>query len=151
MRSRLKTKSGLPALIPNWFGPDSFTGPKFFDVDPTLFPARLGVTMPSVNIRETSKEYVLEFAAPGLERKDFNIEIENEKLRISVGKEEEKEESNGYTKKEYSFRSFRRTFSLPENTKENEIDAKYESGILKVTLPKQMETQAKPVKKIAVS
>src|SRR5690606_32764204 len=116
-----------------------------------FFVPRLGVTIPSVNIRETAKEYVFEVAAPGLERKDFDLELENHFLKISVEKEEKDEEKeNGYFRKEYSFSSFVRSFTLPENIKEGSIDAKYENGILRVTVPKAKEVPVQPVKKIAV-
>ena len=116
-------------------------------------PARLGINVPSVNIRETPKDYILEVAAPGMERKDFNIEIDNHTLCISAEKEEKKEEKeeNRYSRKEYSFNSFSRYFTLPDDVKENNIDAKYENGILKLTVPKAKESTPNAVKKIAVS
>ena len=101
---------------------------------------------------ETNKEFKLELAAPGLERKDFNVEIENHVLKISAEKEEEKSEKNGgYSRREYSFNSFSRSFSLPENVKEGSIDAKYENGVLKVSIPKEKETSVKPAQKVTVS
>jgi HSP20 family protein len=112
------------------------------------------VNVPSVNVRETPKEYILEVAAPGLERKDFNIEVDNRTLTISAEKEEKKEEKsedNGYSRREYSFNSFSRSFTLPEDSKESNIDAKYENGILKLTLPKSKESTSKTVKRIEVS
>jgi HSP20 family protein len=113
----------------------------------------LGVNIPSVNIKETPKDYVLEVAAPGLERKDFNLEVINDTLTISAEKEvekDEKQDKNGFSRREYSFNSFSRSFLLPENAKQSDIDAKYENGILKVTVPKAEETPREP-KKINVS
>lgn len=144
----------LPRLLSDWLRPNTLLDRDFFDIDSDLFPARLGVNVPSVNIKETPKDYLLEVAAPGLERKDFKIEVDNHMLTISAEKEEKKEEkkeSNGYSRKEYSFNSFCRSFTLPENVKEGNIDAKYENGILKVTVPKAKETQVKPAHKIPVS
>jgi HSP20 family protein len=142
---------GMPKILTDWMRPESLLGRDFFDFGSDFFTPRLGVTVPSVNIRETVKDFVFEIAAPGLERKDFNVEIENRVLNISVEKEETKEEKeNGYFRKEYSFNSFCRSFTLPENVREGDIDAKYEGGILRVMVPKAKETPATPVKKIAV-
>lgn len=153
MSLALKKKSSLPALVSDWLSPvSSLWDRDFFNTDLDLFPRRVGVNVPSVNIAETPKDYQLEVAAPGLERKDFKIEVENHTLSISAEKEEKKKEENdGYSRKEYSFNSFCRSFTLPENIKEDEIDAKYKDGILKVTVPKAKETPAKPVHSIPVS
>lgn len=147
----VRSRAGLPSLLSDWLAPGSILGRDFFDMDFDTLPARLGVNVPSVNIIETPKAYQLEVAAPGLERKDFKIEVESHTLRISAEKEEEKKESNGYTRKEYSFNSFTRSFTLPEDVKESDIDAKYENGILKVSVPKVKETPTKPAQKIPVS
>jgi HSP20 family protein len=131
--------------------PESLLTRDFFDFANDFFIPRIGTTVPSVNIHETAKEFVFELAAPGLERKDFNIELDNHVLTISSEKEEKKEEKeNGYFRKEYSFNSFKRSFSLPENVKEAGIDAKYENGILKVTVPKAKETTTPTPRKISV-
>ncbi len=152
MNLTLRPTTGLSRFLSDW--PSTLLDRDFFDIESDLTPARLGVNVPSVNIRETPKEYVLEVAAPGLERKDFNIEVDNHTLSISAEKEEKKEEKNeetGYSRKEYSFNSFTRSFTLPDDVKESNIDAKYENGILKVTVPKAKESTPKAVKKINVS
>ena len=154
MNLTLRPTTAIPSLFTDWFRPDSLFDSGLWDLDTSLAPARLGVNVPSVNIKETPKEYTLEVAAPGLERKDFNIEVENHALKISAEKEEKKEEKkegNGYSRKEYSYNSFMRSFTLPDNVKEADIDAKYENGILIVHVPKAKETPTAPVKKIAVS
>ncbi|MEX1238929.1 MAG: Hsp20/alpha crystallin family protein [Cyclobacteriaceae bacterium] len=154
MNLTLRPTTGLSSLFSDWLRPDSFLDRDFFDLESGLFPAKLGVNVPSVNIKETPKEYTLEVAAPGLERKDFSIEVDNHMLKISAEKEEkkeDKEQESGYSRKEYSYNSFMRSFTLPENVKEADIDAKYEKGILVVHIPKVKETPTKPVKKIAVS
>ena len=152
MKLTTRPQQGLSRLFSDW--PANLLDRDFFDFGSDLFPARLGVNIPSVNIRETPKEFILEVAAPGLERKDFNIEVDNHTLRISAEKEEDKEEKkedDGYSRKEYSFSSFTRSFALPEDVKENDIDAKYENGILKLSVPKAKEGVPKAVKKITVS
>jgi HSP20 family protein len=153
MNLTVKPVTPMSRLFSDWLRPDSILDKDFFSSDAEFFPVRLGVNVPSVNMKETSKEYTLEVAAPGLERKDFNIEVENNMLTISAEKEEKKEqtkESDGYTRKEYSFNSFSRSFTLPENAKDGDIDAKYENGILTVHVPKAKETPVKPVHKVAV-
>ncbi|CAD5279806.1 MULTISPECIES: Hsp20/alpha crystallin family protein [unclassified Imperialibacter] len=150
MSLALRTRAGVPTLLSDWLRPALFDR-DIFDFDGDLFPSRLGVNTPSVNVKETPKEFLLEVAAPGLERKDFNIEVKNGALCISAEKEDEKEEQDGYYRREYSYNSFSRSFSLPDNVKEDKIDAKYDKGILKVSLPKKKETPAEPVHKIAVS
>lgn len=145
----VKKNGGIPSLVSDFFG-TSLVDRDLFDLD--LFPSRLGINVPSANVTETAKEFRIELAAPGLERKDFNVEVENHTLKISAEKEEEKKEKDGeYSRREYSFNSFSRSFTLPENVKEGNIDAKYENGVLKVSVPKTKETPVKPVQKVAVS
>jgi HSP20 family protein len=143
-----KRNGELPSLVTDFFSPASVLGR---DVDADLLVARVGVNLPSANIIETSKEYKLTLAAPGLSRKDFDLELENHVLTISAHKEEEMVgEDDVYARKEYSFNSFCRTFTLPDNVKENGIDARYENGILTVIIPKLSETSAQPMHKIGV-
>lgn len=142
---------GMPKVLTDWLRPESLLGRDFFDFGSDFFTPRLGITVPSVNIRETQREFLFEVAAPGLERKDFDLEIENHVLRISVEKEDSKEEKdNGYYRKEYTYKSFCRSFALPDNIRESDIDAKYENGILKLIIPKAEESPVQQIKKIAV-
>lgn len=151
MNLTVRKNGGFPSLLSDFFG-TSLVDREFFDLTPDLFSSRLGINVPTANISETPKEFTLELAAPGLERKDFKVEVDNHTLTISSQKEEEKKEKEGdYSRREYSFNSFSRSFSLPENVKEGNIDAKYENGVLKVSIPKTKETPGKPVHKIAVS
>lgn len=141
----------MPKVLADWLRPESLLTRDFFDFGNDFFVPRLGVTVPSVNIMETPKYFSFEVAAPGLERKDFNIELDNHTLVISAEKEEKKEEKeNGYFRKEYSFNTFTRSFTLPENVEEGKIDAKYENGILRVMVPKAKETPVHTPKKISV-
>ena len=110
------------------------------------------MSVPSANISETPKAYVLELAAPGLKRDDFKLEVENHALTVSAEKQEEKKEKkNGYSRKEYSFDSFSRSFTLPDSVKESDISASYADGILKITIPKIEETPEQPALAIPVS
>lgn len=152
MNTITKRNGSLPTLLSDFFSPASVLGRDFFDMDPDFFPSRLGINIPSANVTETPKEYKLELAAPGLERKDFDIDVNNHTLTISAEKEEEKNEEKGeFSRREYSFNSFSRSFALPENIREGNIDAKYENGVLKILLPKMKETPVKASHKIAVS
>jgi HSP20 family protein len=150
MNVPVKRNGGLPSLFSNFFGSSLFDR-DFFDVGSELFTSRLGINVPTANVSETSKEYKIELAAPGLDRKDFKVEIENNTLTISAEKEEEKKEGDGgYSKREYSFNSFSRSFALPDNVREGNIDAKYENGVLRIMLPKEKETPAKIARKVDV-
>ncbi|HEY0653033.1 MAG TPA: Hsp20/alpha crystallin family protein [Chryseosolibacter sp.] len=147
MNLTVRKNGGLPSLLTDLFNENDF-----FNLENDFFPSRLGINVPTANITETPKEYKVELAAPGLERKDFNVEVDNHTLKISAEKEEEKNEKDGeYSRREYSFNSFSRSFTLPENVKEGNIDARYENGVLKVSIPKAKETPLKPVHKVAVS
>ena len=136
------------SMLSDWINPESLFMRDLFDFNRDL-PVP-GTTVPSVNIQETEKNFVFEFAAPGLERKDFNIELDNHILTVSSEKEEMKDEKeNVYSRREYSYSFFKRSFSLPENVREENIDAKYENGILKVTVPKE-DLKVTTAKKISV-
>lgn len=109
------------------------------------WPAQLN--LPAVNITENDNEYSITVAAPGLKKDDFNIDVEGNMLSISSEKEESKEEKEAkYTRKEYSYSSFSRSFTLPEEVNKEKIEAKYEDGVLKLALPKREEA-----KKLAAS
>ncbi len=143
-----------PSLISNM---DSFFDDFFKSQFPALqkmnFSAE-GTTMPAINIKETDEEYALEVAAPGLVKKDFNISVENGMLTISAEKEvktEEEEEEEGYTRKEFSYSSFKRSFTLPDGADDSKISAKYIDGILQVVLPKKPEAKPQPAKVIEIS
>lgn len=94
--------------------------------------------IPAMNVKETEDLFEIEMAAPGFTKKDFEISIENGLLKISAEKEEEmKEEVDDYTRREFNYNSFLRSFTLPENVNEEEmIDATYNRGILKLVLNK---------------
>ena len=124
----------------------------FFDND-ELFPTRKnGSSLPSVNVKETEESYELEVAAPGLKKDDFNIEVDKGVLTISSETSSDNtEEKDNYTRREFSFSSFSRSFWLPEGTIEDDINANYDDGILKVTVPKKEPTPIPSAKKIEIS
>jgi HSP20 family protein len=149
----VRTNGGFPTLFSDWLNPAMLTSDLMdFDTEAPFSALRLGINIPSANVKETGKDYVVELAAPGLERKDFKVEVTDHNLVISSEKKEEKkEEKEGYSRKEFSFSSFSRSFALPENVKEGDIDAKYKDGILKIVIPKKEITVSKPVREIAVA
>ena len=111
----------------------------FFADDDTFFTRwRNGSNFPSVNVKDEEKCFCLEVAAPGLNKEDFKIEINKGVLTISSETErEEKEEKDNYTRREFSYSSFSRSFWLPEGVREEDIEASYNDGILKVSVPKK--------------
>jgi HSP20 family protein len=110
------------------------------------------MTIPAVNITEKKDNYELSLAAPGLKKEDFKINVEGNMLTISSEKEERKEEKDEMvTRKEYNYTSFSRSFTLPEDVKQEAIDAKYENGVLVLALPRKEESKKlAATKKIAV-
>lgn len=110
------------------------------------------LTVPSVNIMENDAKYQLSLAAPGLTREDFQIDVEGNVLTIRSEKEEQEEQKEGkYTRKEYGYASFVRSFSLPEDVKQERIDARYKDGVLTITLPRKEEARkVMTTKKVAV-
>jgi HSP20 family protein len=121
----------------------------FFD-DDVLFNRPSGRrSRPSVNIKETDKAFELEMAAPGYNKKDFNISIENNMLTVSAERNEEHEKmEDNYTRREFGYESFARSFKLPANTNEEDIHARYEDGILRLSINKKAAgegTMKKPI------
>ena len=110
------------------------------------------LVVPAVNIKENDKEVVIDVAAPGLSKKDFEISVENNTLTISAHKEVEKvEEGTNIVKKEFGYENFQRSFTLPEEIFDVEnIKATYKNGVLEIIIPKKEEEQKK-VKKIQIS
>ncbi|MEO8933751.1 MAG: Hsp20/alpha crystallin family protein [Xanthomarina sp.] len=99
------------------------------------------VSVPAVNLVESDNSYEIHMAAPGLKKEDFKISLENKVLTISSEKSTESEEvEDKFTRKEYSYSSFSRSFTLPENTDIEGIEAKYENGELRLNLPKKEKT-----------
>jgi HSP20 family protein len=106
--------------------------------------------MPAVNVSESEKEYEIEMAAPGMKKDDFNVKINDGVLSISSEMKEEKEDKKkNYTRREFSYRTFNRSFTLPENAKDDDVKARYEDGVLKLSIGKKKITVSS-AKKISV-
>ncbi len=131
-----------PSLWPNLFD-DDFLAP-FFSTNYT--------SMPAVNIKEDEKQFTLDLAVPGIDKKDLKIDLQDDILTISSEQKEEKEENReDYKRREFSYSSFCRSFSLPENVNKEKIEANYKDGILTVVLPKQHEDKGKLTKQIKIA
>ena len=121
---------------------------------PSVFTSNFntGITLPKVNIKETADAYEVEMAVPGLKKSDFNISIDNQILSISTEtKEESEQKEDNYTRREFGYSSFKRTFTLPETVDDDKIKASYNEGILSILLPKKEEAKQKPAKHIKIS
>ena len=117
----------------NWFENDFFYG--------------RSMNVPAVNITDNKDDFVVSLAVPGMKKDDFNIDVEGNMITISCNKEEKKEEKDSrYTRKEYNYSSFSRSFTLPDDVMKEKIEARYEDGVLKLMLPKKEEA-----KKMAIS
>lgn len=109
--------------------------------------------VPGVNIKENDKQYQVEVAAPGFNKEDFDITVDNGILTISAEKEQKEEkEKEGFVRREFGYKSFSRSMSLPDSVdEEKEINARYKDGILDLTVPKKEEAKSKPAKKVKIS
>ena len=110
-------------------------------------------TVPSVNIKENADAFNVEMAVPGFDKKDFKIALDHNVLTISSEKKVENETTEGerFTRHEYSYQSFSRSFTLPEAANGDKISAKYDNGILNVEIPKREEAKPKPMRQIAIA
>ncbi|MBP9019800.1 MAG: Hsp20/alpha crystallin family protein [Rikenellaceae bacterium] len=143
--SLVKFSNQFPTLFDRFFDNDLFDwSNKNFSLTNT--------TLPAVNIMEDDNSYQVEMAAPSLNKDDFKIELNNDVLTISSEKKTENETKEGqrYTRKEFSYQSFSRSFTLPDSVDSDKIKAKYENGILKVTIPKREDAKPRPVKQISI-
>ena len=121
---------------------------------PSVFTSNFntGITLPKVNIKENADAFIVEMAVPGLKKSDFQIGLDNQFLSISTETKEEKEhKEENYTRREFGYSSFKRTFSLPESVNEEKINASYKDGILSILLPKKEEAKQKPPRTISIS
>jgi HSP20 family protein len=132
----------FPSLLENFFGGDfpGFMRPAFMQ------------GQPAVNILENKDNFEIEVAVPGMDKNDFKLNVNQNLLSISCEKEQKNEESNDrYTRREFGYASFERSFSLPESVNAEKIEAKYKDGILKINVPKKEEAKEKPAREIKIS
>lgn len=136
----------LPSVFDDMFKTDWLGG--------TTNVNRIGTSIPAVNIREDDNAFTVEVAAPGKSKEDFNIELNTDVLTISS--EERKEngtsEGNGrFTRKEFSYRTFKRSFGLPDSVDSEKIAASYTDGVLEIKLPKREEAKVQAKRMIDIS
>jgi HSP20 family protein len=144
-KQALTTSERFPALFNDFFKPWN----EWFDNDNGFFGRTIRI--PSVNITENKDEYIVSLAVPGMKKDDFKIDVDGNLLTISCEKDETKEEKESkYTRREYSYSSFSRSFTLPDEVNREKIDAKYVDGLLKISLPQKEELKKIAAKQIAV-
>lgn len=123
----------------------------FINTDWNLKVPTFSGTVPAVNIKELDSQFEIELAVPGMKKDDFEIEVEDGVLSISSTQEEEQVNEKGkFTRREFSYSSFRRSFTLPDSVNPTKIDATYKEGVLIVLLPKHKEAQPQPKKLIKI-
>jgi HSP20 family protein len=143
-----KRNGSFPRMRNDYFTNRLFF-PRLFDIDDDFFGN--GMSTPPANVTETEKEYTIELSVPGMNKEDIKVDLEEGVLTVSSEREEEKKsEEKNYHRREFSYSSFKRTFTLPENADETKINAKYENGMLRVSIPKSETTTSKPKKHIAI-
>ena len=151
-----RKQADFPSIFDELFQTDWFGGIANQGVNNT--------TIPATNIKESADNFILEVAAPGKTKEDFNLSLDHDVLTISaeITKEVENADANSedtetnlakekYTRKEFSFESFKRSFKLPQTVNKEAINATYTNGILQVALPKREEDKVKPKRTIEIS
>ncbi|AUD02338.1 Hsp20/alpha crystallin family protein [Spirosoma pollinicola] len=147
MNPLMRTNNHLPSLIENLFGRDMN---EFFNTNTTS-----GLTsVPAVNVLEHQDGFRIEVAAPGLKKEDFKLNLNHNNLTISAYQETQKDEpgqgNEKYTRREFSYSSFQRTFTLPTSINADRIQATYADGLLKIDVPKREEAKVKPPRQIEI-
>ena len=140
----------LPILRKSTF-PNLFE--EFFQKEflPGFFEGEKGSSIPAVNIIDEQKGFRIEVAVPGMEKKDFNIDLEHNVLTISSEKEvKSEEEDEKIMRKEFSYTSFSRSFNLPESVDLEKISAKYKDGVMNISIPKKEEAKEKLTRQIKI-
>jgi HSP20 family protein len=146
MNPLMRTNNNLPSLIENFFGRDVND---FFNTNTASVS-----NVPAVNVVEHQNGFRIEVAAPGLKKDDFKLNLNHNNLTISGYQETKKEESDTnnekYTRREFSYSSFQRTFTLPASVDADNIQASYTDGVLKIEIPKREEAKVKPPRQIEI-
>ncbi|MBT2620120.1 Hsp20/alpha crystallin family protein [Chryseobacterium sp. ISL-6] len=146
IKKNLNGYSALPSLFDDFFNRELFNwGNNNYSSTST--------TVPSVNIRENGDAYEVQVAAPGMEKNDFEVMLDGNLLTISSSKQNSSEmQDDSFTRREFSYLSFQRSFELPKDVVDQDnINAKYENGLLLLTIPKKEEAKQKPPKLIQIS
>jgi HSP20 family protein len=142
-----KAKTERPSLINrnDWVD-------KYFDLPLDIdFNFSRVMNVPSINVKETDHEYKLTIATPGLEKGDFDIQINQGMLTISAEKEETKNSNGKFKRREYNYSNWTRSFTLPEDAVEGKISAEYKNGELKIDVPRDGEKKKHVGKQININ
>ncbi|MCF0069331.1 Hsp20/alpha crystallin family protein [Dyadobacter sp. CY261] len=147
--SLIKRNGLRPETFPALF--DDFFGRELFNWGNNNYSST-STTVPSVNIRETNDHFEVEVAAPGMQKSDFQIRLDGNTLTLSSQRQNrEKKSEEGYTRQEFSYQSFQRTFLLPKDVVNDDgIVARYDNGLLMLTIPKKEEVKQKPPRMIEI-
>lgn len=152
MKTLVRTNSNFFPSVPSLF--NDLLADDWFNSSLANWKSE-GHTLPAVNVKETNDEFIVEVAAPGMKREDFRIELDNHVLTVSSEREDKQEEKNNagnYTRREFSYQAFQRSFALPKDHVEGEkIAARYNDGILYINVPKSDRAKVKPVRQIQIS
>lgn len=139
-----KKEELFPTLLSDFFDNDKFFGNRWLEKE-------FNQSLPAVNIKEDRKQFDIEFAAPGFTKADFRIDVEQNVLTVSAEKKEEKSEDHKrFTRREFSYNSFCRSFTLPQTVNTEKIDARYADGLLQLHIPKKEEVKTLPKKQIKI-
>jgi HSP20 family protein len=142
MKLLKKYETPFEGILNNWLN-DEFIG--IPTIDHSI------KTLPPVNLIESKESYTIELSAPGFDKDDFKIELDNFNLSVSLDIDDKLNESVQYIKREYNYSSFKRSFKLAKYSDINKIDASYVNGILTIQIPKTKEAIPLPVKSIKIS
>ena len=141
MTPMMRTNNWIPAVFNNFF-------------DAGLMP-KVSNTLPAKNVKETDTAYIVELAAPGMQKEDFNVHLNADgNLVVKMEKKEEKKEEDKnarYLRHEFSYSKFEQTLLLPDDVKKEDITAKVEHGVLTVELPKAVEEKVKVSRQIEIA
>ena len=123
----------------------------FFNANWNIEVPNYSHSLPAVNIKEADKEFTLQIASPGLTKEDFQVSFEENVLLIEVVKNDDVKENNtDFTRFEFDYNSFKRSFTIPESVETSKIEALYLNGVLNINLPKKKEAQPLPKKLIKI-
>ena len=142
MKLLRKYETPFEGILNNWLN-DEFIG--IPSIDHSM------KTLPPVNLIESKESYTIELSAPGFDKDDFKIELDNFNLSVSLEKDDNIDDTNHYNKREFNYSSFKRSFKLAKYSDIKKIDASYVKGILTIQIPKTKEAIPLPVKSIKVS
>ncbi len=141
MMPMMRTNNWIPAVFNDLFNAD--------------YLPKVNATAPAINVKESDKAYIVELAAPGMKKEDFNVHINDEGNLVvkmeSKNEKKEEDKTTRYLRREFSYSKFEQTLILPDDVKKDAISAKVEHGVLTVELPKLVEEKVKVSRQIEIA